>query len=319
MLGVMSVEHREPAPSADQVDALRRFNRFYTRRIGPLERGLLASPYTLTQMRVLYELGHASDEGDQDARRLGADLGLDAGYLSRILAGFEADGMLTRRVDAADRRRRRLALTRKGRAALARWERKSSAQSAALLAPMAAGDRAWLVAALERVEGLMSGAAPGAVRLRAHRAGDVAWAVSSQARHYAREYGWNAEYEALASEIGARFLREFDAARERCWIAERDGRRVGAVFLMTRSDDEAQLRLLHVEPEARGAGAGRMLVGECVTSARALGYRRISLWTNSVLVAARRLYQSFGFELVDEAAHHSFGHDLLGQTWRLDL
>jgi DNA-binding MarR family transcriptional regulator/GNAT superfamily N-acetyltransferase len=306
------------APDA-RVDAVRSFNRFYTRRIGVLRPRVYGSPWSLTEVRVLYELAHAS--AAPTASELQRALDLDAGYLSRIVRGFEAKGYVRRKRSSEDARRLHLALTAAGRRAFRPLERASQAQIGALLAPLAPDAQQRLVDGMATIETLL-GDAPArsaALRLRPHRPGDIGWVIERHGALYAREYGWGARFEALVAEIAAKFLRSFDPARERCWIAERDGRNVGSVFLVRRSRTTAQLRLLLVEPSARGLGIGRALIEECIAFARGAGYRRIMLWTNAGLDAARHLYEQAGFRLVREEPHRSFGKDLVGQTFDLTL
>jgi DNA-binding MarR family transcriptional regulator/N-acetylglutamate synthase-like GNAT family acetyltransferase len=302
---------------AERVAAIRHFNRFYTRQIGVLEERLLKSPFSLTEVRVLYELAHA--EG-LTATRLRAELGLDAGYLSRILARFEERGLLARAASEADGRQSRLRLTKKGRAVFAPLNAAADEEIAALLAGLSEGEQRRLAEAMRTIERLLSPPkeAPAYV-LRPPGPGDMGWIVHRQAVLYGEEYGWNEEYEALVAEITARFLRGFDPKRERCWIAERDGEIAGSVFLVKESEGTARLRLLYVEPAARGLGLGKRLVAECVRFARRVGYEKITLWTNDVLKAARRIYEAAGFQLVGEERHRSFGRDLVGQTWELAL
>lgn len=308
-------------PIDDQVSAVRRFNRFYTRQIGLLDDGLLESEFSLTEGRVLYELAHRDGLGASD---LGRELGLDPGYLSRLLAKFEARGLITRRPLEADGRRAVLALSAAGRASFAPLERKARDQIAALLDPLAASDRVALVEAMGTVRRALGdvgdvGAADPPYLLREPHPGDLGWIVHRQGVLYHREYGWDASFEALVARIAGEFAADFDPARERCWVADRAGEIVGSVFLARASDRVAKLRLLYVEPSARGLGIGRRLVGECIDFARAAGYRAVTLWTNDVLVSARRIYQAAGFELVKEERHRSFGKDLVGQTWELAL
>ena len=300
------------------VDTVRRFNRFYTRRIEVLHEGLLGSPYSLAEGRVLYELAQRETT---TARELEAELGLDAGYLSRILKGFEARGELARRPAADDGRRRVLALTGAGRAAFAAIDGRSRAEVAALLAGLSAPERDRLAGAMAAIEGLLGDRGPGPVPylLRPHRPGDMGWVVHRHGVLYAEEYGFDERFEALVAGIVAGFVEGFDARRERCWLAERDGEVVGSVLLVAKSDTVAKLRLLLVEPRARGLGIGARLIEECARFARQAGYRKITLWTNSILAAAIHLYAKAGFALVDEAPHRSFGQDLVGQTWELRL
>lgn len=303
----------------DPVESVRRFSRFYTRRIGLLHEGFLGSPFSLAEGRVLYELGR---RGETTAAGLAADLDLDQGYLSRILRGFDRRGLLHRAAAAQDRRRVMLSLTAAGRAAFAAIDDRSRGDIAALLGGLAPPAQNRLTAALREAETLLGGPAGDTAApflLRPPRIGDMGWIVHRQAVLYAQEYGWDATYEALVAEIVARFVQNFDAARERCWIAERGEAVAGSVFLVRKTDEVAQLRLLYVEPSARGHGIGARLVDECIRFARDAGYRRIMLWTNDILVSARRIYQAAGFTLTAEERHHSFGHDLVGQNWEMTL
>lgn len=307
-----------PSPVDPQVDALRRFNRFYTRRIGLLSEGVLDTPYALTPSRVLYELAHRDG---WSAAALARELGLDPGYLSRILKNLQQQGLLTRERSGEDARTQVLALTPAGRDAFAGIDRVAEDDGRAALARLGPQDRQRLCAALATVQQLLDPPAEPAPPfvIRPHHVGDVGWVIHRHGVLYAAEYHWDISFEALVAEIGAKFIREFDPAREACWIAERNGEIVGSVFIVRESDEVAKLRLMYVEPHARGLGIGRRLVGECIAFARRTGYRRIVLWTNSVLLAARKIYASAGFELIDEEPHHSFGHDLIGETWRLEL
>lgn len=306
------------AVSDRHVAAVRGFNRFYTRKLGVLEQNLLNSPYSLTEARVLYELGHRSD---LSAKQIAADLGLDAGYLSRILQTFFDKGLITRKPLPSDRRQYQLGLTAKGRLAAGRLERSSHDYIAALLAGLPARAPERVVRAMTRIEQLLDpqGSHVRAATLRPHRAGDIGWVVQSHAALYAADYGFDASFEALVAEVAAGFLRTFDAARERCWIAELDGAPVGSVFLVRQADDIAKLRLLLVTPDGRGQKLGQRLVGECIGFARQAGYRRITLWTQSILSAARHIYQQHGFVLRATEPHHSFGQDLVGETWEREL
>jgi len=304
-------------PADDRVEQVRRFNRFYTRHIGLLNEGLLESEYSLTEVRILYELAH---RGPLTAAALGQDLGLDPGYLSRILKNFDSRDLLQKSRSEGDRRQVFLSLTDAGRAAFAPLNQASADQIGAMLSKLSDAEQERLVRAMRVVEQLIGGSVPDVpYTLRAHRVGDVGWIAHRQGLLYAQEFGWDETFEALVAEIAAAFVRNFDPERERCWIAERDGEIVGSVFLVRHSDEVAKLRLLYVEPSARGLGLGRRLVDECIAFARAKGYRTLTLWTNDVLVAARGIYQATGFRLVKEEAHHSFGKDLVGQTWDLDL
>jgi DNA-binding MarR family transcriptional regulator/GNAT superfamily N-acetyltransferase len=305
---------------AAAIQAVRRFSRFYTRRIGVLHEGLLGSPLSLTEGRVLYELAQVAESS---ASRLGSDLGLDAGYLSRILRGFADRGLIERRPSESDGRQSLISLTEAGREAFAALDARSHAEVGALLQKLSATEQRRLIAALGTAEALLGGTAQPEPRvpylLRPHRPGDMGWVVHRQAVLYADEYGWDERFEALVADIAAKFIQNFDPQRERCWIAEREDAVVGSVLLVNVSGEVAKLRLLYVEPDARGLGIGRRLVDECIRFARQVGYRRITLWTNDILVAARRIYVQAGFRLVAEEPHHSFGHDLVGQNWDLDL
>ena len=297
------------------IDAVRRFNRFYTRRIGVLRAGLLGSPYRLTEARLLYELAQG---GQATASALGRDLGLDLGYLSRLLQGLKRRGLVRARRAAHDGRQSLLALTAKGRQAFAVLDSRSRDATGAMLSPLPEHDRERLVGAMRTVEGLLNNKR-GEIALREHRPGDLGWVVERHGALYAEEYGWDERFEALVAGIVARFVKHFDAARERCWIAEIDGERVGAVLVVKQSRSAAQLRLLIVEPAARGRGLGRRLVEECIAFARAKGYRRLVLWTQSNLAAARALYRRCGFRRVRKQRHSSFGYDLVGEFWQLAL
>lgn len=304
----------------DDIAAMRRFNRFYTRQLGLLDDSLLHSGLSLAEARLVYELGHA---GQTSAAALAQALQLDAGYVSRLLGRLQARRLLRRSGDAADGRVQRLQLSKAGTSSFEALDAASRQQLAGMTAHLSAGDRRELLAAMATVQRLLQPAAPLAAPaplvLRDPRPGDMGWVVHRQAQLYAQEFGWDMGYEALVARIVADFVQQFDARRERCWIAEQDQRIVGSVFLVKDSDTEARLRLLYVEAGTRGQGVGTRLVDECIRDARAKGYRRLTLWTNSVLAAARRIYQSRGFQLLNEEPHHSFGHDLVGQHWALDL
>ena len=300
-----------------RIGAIRRFNRFYTRQIGVLDEGLLATPFSLAESRVLYELAHRADLTASD---LGRELGMDAGYLSRMLRGFETRGFVEKRRSVRDGRQSHLALTEAGHAAFAPLDERSSAEVAAMLAALGPSAQERLTRAMAEIEAILGAAEDTEpYRLRPHRPGDIGWVVERHGALYHREYGWNQDFEALVAEIGAHFIREFDPARERAWIAERRGERVGSVFLVRQSDEIAKLRLLLVEPSARGLGLGRRLTEECIRFARDRGYAKITLWTNDVLTAARAIYDRAGFRLVASEPHHSFGRDLVGENWELDL
>lgn len=305
---------------ARSVEAVRRFSRFYTKHIGVLQEGILESPFSLTEARVVYELAHHEET---TATHLAEELGLDPGYLSRILRGFQRDGLIEKRPSPEDRRRQLLSLTRDGQEAFARINAASRDDIEAMLTELGEGDRGRLLEAMADIEEVL-GAGPEhrvPYMLRPHQPGDMGWVVQRHGVLYNREYGWDETFEALVAEIVAGFIRGFDRRRERCWIAERQGENVGCVFLVRHPEREgvARLRLLLVEPEARGLGIGRRLVSECTRFARRAGYSTITLWTNRVLESARRIYEAEGYELVREEPHHSFGADLLGQDWELAL
>jgi DNA-binding MarR family transcriptional regulator/predicted N-acetyltransferase YhbS len=307
------------AVSDSRVDAVRRFNRLYTQRIGVLRNRIYNSRWSLADVRVLYELARAA--GPSNATDLARGLGIDPGYLSRTLRGFVAKGYVRRSRSAHDARRLNLTLTAAGRQAFAPLDRASHDEIAALLAPLAGEAQARLVAAMRTIESVLGGgqASTGGFVLRPHRPGDIGWVVSRHGAIYAQELGWDETFEALVAEIAARFIRRYNPKRECCWIAERGGQNVGAAFVVEKSPKVAQLRLLIVEPSARGAGIGRRLVGECIDFARRKRYHRIMLWTNRGLDAARHLYEEAGFHLTAEERHHSFGKDLVGQTFVLEL
>jgi len=301
--------------ATDPIETIRAFNRFYTNRIGVLDRAYLDTPYTLTEARVIYEL---AARGTTSASQLTEELSLDPAYLSRLLKTFVGKGFVDARKDPADGRGRLLGLTEKGRAVAADLATRSRQSIATLIEPLTQSERLDLTAALRRATTLLAGAPAKAV-IRPHRPGDMGRVIASQAQSYTETYGWNTEYEALVAEICAQFLRHFDPAREHCWIAEQDGRFVGSIFLVKASETTAKLRLLHVSDAARGQGLGTRLVTECIRFAQDAGYSRLELWTNDILIAARRIYQAAGFVLEREEPHHSFGKDLVGQTWALDL
>jgi DNA-binding MarR family transcriptional regulator/GNAT superfamily N-acetyltransferase len=300
-----------------QVSAIRAFNRFYTRKIGVVD-GIASSPFSLAEARVLYELAHREQLTATEIRK---ELGLDAGYISRILRDFERQKLVTREPSKTDERQRILLLTAKGRRAFAPLDERSNRDVATMLKELAPSERKDLVNALQTAHRLLGEKAEPSTPylLRQHQPGDMGWIVHRQAILYAEEYGWDGTYEALAAEIVAQFIKNHDPKRERCWIAEKDGTRVGAVFVAKVSIEIAKLRLLHVEPEARGLGIGRRLVEECVRFTRQAGYQKMTLWTQSTLRAARHIYSQTGFQVVREEPHHSFGKDLTGETWELDL
>jgi DNA-binding MarR family transcriptional regulator/GNAT superfamily N-acetyltransferase len=301
-----------------QIAAVRAFNRFYTRKLGVLDQQLLKSPFSLSEARVLYELAHRNNPA---AKEIGIELGLDPGYLSRIIQNFDENGLIIRKPLPSDRRQYRLSLTAKGRQAFAKLNQTSHHEVAAMLAALAIDERRRLIGAMATIEDLLEPGASGrsSFLLRSHRVGDMGWVISRQASAYAEEYGWDISYETLVAEICAHFIKNYDASREHCWIAEAGGEPLGSIFLVKASDELAKLRLLLVEKKARGLGIGRALVEQCVRSAHEKGYRKITLWTQSILVAARKIYQDAGFVLVASEPHRSFGQSLVGETWEREL
>lgn len=302
----------------ERIRAMRQFNRMYTRQIGALREGLLHTPYSLTEARVIFEL---AQRDDLTASALCRELGLDAGYLSRVLARFEQKGLLDKVRSEADGRQRLLRLTAEGRATFDVLNQRSHDELADLLGELSEADQRRLLEAIQTIEGVFDKGLKYAEPfvLRPHEAGDMGWVVHRHGALYAREYGWNAQFEALVAQVVADFITQFDPDRDRCWIAEMDGEIVGSVFVVHKDEETAKLRLLLVEPTARGLGLGTRLVEECIRFAQRRGYRKLTLWTNSVLVDARRIYERAGFQLVAEDPHHSFGHDLIGETWDLPL
>jgi len=317
---ILSIMLEAPMPESGidkQVSILRAFNRFYTRKIGVLD-GVASRPFSLAEARVLYELAHRERPTATDIR---TELGLDAGYMSRILRDFERRKLVRREQSKADERQRFLSLTTKGRGEFAPLDERSNRDVAAMLEGLSSAERKQLVEAVQTVRRLLDDKTESKVPylLRMHQPGDMGWIVHRQAILYAEEYGWDETYEALAAEIVAQFIKNYNPKCERAWVAERDGRRVGAVFVAKESDEIAKLRLLHVEAEARGLGIGKRLVKECVRFARQAGYQKMTLWTQSILHAARHIYKETGFQVVSEKKHHSFGKDLTAETWELDL
>lgn len=316
-----------PAPDDTRIDAARRFARFYTRHIGALHEGLLDSPFTLTESRLLWELAHREH---CSAATLARELDLDAGYLSRLLRGLKERGLVRSTRSAQDARIAELSLSAAGRRAFAPLEQRSRTQTQALLARLDDGQQQQVLRSMAQIERALdgnAGRAPPTCVLRTHRPGDIGWIIARHGALYAQEYGFDGRFEALVARICADFLERFDPAREACWIAERDGVNVGCVALVQARDETtralieatAQLRLLLVEPAARGLGLGERLTAECERFARDKGYRRIVLWTNANLAAARGIYRKAGYRLIGSEAHHSFGLDLVGETWELDL
>ena len=323
-----------PSNLAQRAGAVRRFNRFYTRQAGLLTGQFLDSPFTLTEARVIFELAQpgpaeaaasAAAAAAASAASLGRELGLDPGYLSRILRRFQRRGLLSKQPSTADGRQNLLRLTPKGQQAFQALDQRSQRDHENLLAALPAPDQARLVAAMQSIEGLLAGDKAGTapalplIVLRPPRPGDLGWVVARHGFLYAQEYGWDQSFEALVAEIAAGFVQHYDPQRERCWIADQGGQNAGCVFLVKKTTAVAKLRLLLVEPTARGHGLGARLVDECLAFARQAGYRQVTLWTQSVLLAARHIYAQAGFRLVNAGPHHSFGHALVEETWLLDL
>jgi DNA-binding MarR family transcriptional regulator/N-acetylglutamate synthase-like GNAT family acetyltransferase len=307
-----------PAHPAERIAAVRRFNRFYTRQIGVLRENSYESPFSLTEVRVLYELAHRNKPTASD---LSNDLGLDPGYLSRTLTGFHKQGLLVRRPSDTDGRQTLLSLTAKGRKVMGTLDTRSREEVSQVLSGLSGDHQQHLVGAMQTIEKLLS-APPSqqpAYILRPHQPGDMGWIIHRHGVLYAQEHKWDERFEALVAEISAKFIQNFDSRRERCWIAERDGQIVGCVFLVKHSKTVAKLRMLLVEPAARGLGIGKRLVEECIRFARQAGYRKITLWTQSSLHAARSIYETAGFRRVEHHRHHSWGHDLVAETWDLVL
>jgi DNA-binding MarR family transcriptional regulator/N-acetylglutamate synthase-like GNAT family acetyltransferase len=311
-----------PLETDPSVAAVRGFNRFYTRQIGLLRKSYLNSPFSLTEARVLFEVAHRENP---NAAELAKDLDLDPGYLSRLLQRFEERGLVSRQPSLLDGRQYHLSLTSRGRKVFAPLDRHSHEQALAMLKGLSQPESGRLIDAMHTIEHLLGREAsasqaetePYAIRL--HRPGDIGWVIWRHGVLYRREYGWGEQFEALVAEIGARFLRQFDPGRERCWIAERLGNPVGSVFLVKETDEVAKLRLLLVEPEARGLGIGEHLVNNCIEFARATGYRTLRLWTQANLDAAQHIYQKAGFQIVKEEMHELLGTPSLGRTWGLSL
>ncbi|MEO8705014.1 MAG: bifunctional helix-turn-helix transcriptional regulator/GNAT family N-acetyltransferase [Kofleriaceae bacterium] len=300
-----------------QVAEMRQFNRFYTRLIGVLDEGHLASKHSLVEVRVLYELAHGAGP---TATALCDALALDPGYTSRILRGLQAQNLVSRRRSPADGRQVQLELTARGKRLVTELDRKAAAAIEATLAPIPVATRAELTAAMQRIRNAFEPARAAPVYvLRMPGPGDLGWIVHRHGVLYAQEYGWDERFEGLVARVVADFTTAFDGKRERCWIAEREARIVGSVFLVQKSATIAQLRLLYVEPSARGLGIGARLVQECTRFAQQARYRKIVLWTNSVLASARKIYEAEGYRLVEESPHAEFGTELVGQTWELDL
>lgn len=304
----------------EQTEIIRRFNRFYTRQIGVVQEHLLNSEFSLTESRILWELANREIITSTDLCR---ELGLNAGYLSRVISKFEKKGFLNKTKSASDARALQLELTKDGRATYEQLNQASHADVVAMLSKLTLPEQLQLVDAMEQIQSLLNRSSKSDMRssyiLRDPHPGDMAFIVHRQTVLYAQEYGWTNEFEALASEICAKFIREFDHKLERCWIAEKDREVVGSVFIVRQDDGTAKLRMLYVDPIARGLGIGTRLVEECLRFAKQVGYKKMILWTNSVLTDARRIYDKFGFQLIEETPHHSFGKDLIGQTFSKEL
>jgi DNA-binding MarR family transcriptional regulator/GNAT superfamily N-acetyltransferase len=304
--------------SSSAIAAVRQFNRFYTQKIGVLTDAYLHSPFSLSEGRVLYELAHRENPSASDIR---SALGLDWGYLSRILASFERQKLIAKMRSSTDRRKSLLRLTGKGQKAFAKLNSESRHEIGAMLAALPAADQTKLVRSMRTIETLLQ-APPesgSAFLLRPPEPGDMGWVVHRHGVLYAQEYGWDERFEALVARVVADFIEHLDPKRERCWIAERNGEIAGSVFLVKKSKTVAKLRLLLVEPSARGHGIGNRLVEECIRFARDAGYKKMILWTNDVLHAARRIYVRHGFRLVREEKHRLFGDQSVGQYWELKL
>jgi DNA-binding MarR family transcriptional regulator/N-acetylglutamate synthase-like GNAT family acetyltransferase len=306
-------------PTTDRISAVRRFNRFYTRQIGVLRKTYADSPYSLGEMRVLYELAQTDETTAKD---IGRNLDLDAGYLSRVLSDFEKKSLVKRTTSKSDARQSHLALTAKGRKVFVPADKRSQQDVAAMLAKLDGGQQAQLVKAMQTIETLLEGAsAPQQTyTLRAPRHGDFGWMVSVNAQTYAREYGWGDPFEGLCAQIVADFVNKNDSTCERCWIADMNGENVGAVMLV--KDEQpgtARIRVLIVDPKARGLGLGAALTEACVSFAREAGYKKITLWTHSVLTAARHIYQKAGFTLTSSEKRHTWGQDVVAEFWDMDL
>ena len=303
---------------ARHIRAVRHFNRLFTRQIGVLREGLLHSPYSLTEARIIFELANQSNLTASD---LCSELGLDAGYLSRILNKLEQQNLIEKKRSDEDGRQRLLNLTSEGQNAFSLLDHRSSEEVSEMLSELSESDRIRLVEAMHTIEGVISHGFKYAepFYLRHHEAGDMGWVIHQHGLLYHQEYGWDESFEALVAQICADFINNYDPQKERCWIAEMEGEQVGSIFCVKAGEDVAKLRLLLVDPKARGLGLGTRLVQECIRFARRSGYKKLTLWTNDILVEARRIYEKNGFKLIKEERHHSFGHDLVGQNWDLVL
>jgi DNA-binding MarR family transcriptional regulator/ribosomal protein S18 acetylase RimI-like enzyme len=302
----------------ERISAIRRFNRFFTRQIGVLREGLLHSPYSLTEARIIFELANRNNLTASD---LCHELGLDAGYLSRILNKFEGQNLIEKTPSYDDRRQRLISLTPEGQNAFSLLDSRSRDEISEMLGELGNGDQIRLVEAMRAIESILDHGFKYAepFYLRHHEAGDMGWVIHRHGLIYSQEYGWDESFEALVARICADFINNYDPQKERCWIAEMQGEPVGSVFCVKAGEEVAKLRLLLVDPKARGLGLGTRLVQECIRFARRSGYKKLTLWTNDCLVEARRIYEKHGFKLVEEEPHHSFGHDLIGQNWDLPL
>jgi DNA-binding MarR family transcriptional regulator/ribosomal protein S18 acetylase RimI-like enzyme len=302
----------------ERINAVRRFNRFFTRKIGVLREGLLHSPYSLTEARIIFELANRSNITASD---LGNELGLDAGYLSRILNRLEQQNLIEKTLSDNDRRQRLISLTTEGQTAFSLLDTRSSDEISEMLNELSESAQIRLIDAMYTIEGILNRSFKYAepFYLRHHEAGDMGWIIHMHGLLYSQEYGWDESFEALVAEICANFINNYDPKKERCWVAEMQEEQVGSIFCVKASEGVAKLRLLLVDPKARGLGLGTRLVKECVRFARRSGYKKLILWTNDVLVEARHIYEKNGFKLVEEEPHHSFGHDLIGQNWELLL
>lgn len=299
-----------------QIAEIRRFNRAFARWLGLFDEHYSKTDYSPAESRLFYELAAA---GHTNGANLARSMGVDPAYLSRLLQKFVAEGLVAVSPNVSDRRRNQLALTTDGDKAAARVEAAADGAIAELIAPLSETERRELVSAMQTIARILDGEDSGAIVLRPHRIGDVAHVVARQAQIYAGEFGWDGSYESLAAEIGGKFLAEFDPATDSCWIAERDGKIIGSVFVVDAGQGVAQLRLLYVEPDARGLGVGKLLVDQVVRFARDRRYTKIRLWTQASLIAARKLYAAAGFTLTESKPHHSFGKDLVGEYWELKL
>ncbi len=312
-----------PGSLQQRIAAVRRFGRFYTRQIGVLRKTYLDTPYSLGEMRVIYELAHGAADGDgPTASDIARALDLDAGYLSRVLRNFEKRGLIARKTSKQDARQSHLSLTAKGRKMFAPAEERSNKDVAEMLGRLSSEQQTRLVSAMETIETLLGGESGGArvrnIVLREPRHGDFGWIVSAHGRLYAQEYGWT-DFEGLVAQIVADFIRNYDPKRERCWIAEMEGENVGCVMVVKDTDQVARIRLLLIDPKARGQGLGTKLVGECIAFARAAGYSKMTLWTHSVLEAARVIYDKAGFTLTASESKRSFGKDVVSEFWDMQL